>query len=250
MNLLLTDIYNAFRDSVRYYPAQDTLCKRLQTWRVFQQSLGVEVSTANLGATVCDKDKPYFWSREWHEKKYNPNAITWKFPLLYAFETEGTMVGPFGFGGAARMVYTLQVGVLDVLVDTKDARNCVGCNARTPNEIYADTETMLLSALYFVSNVNQTEIDGVSVWANSDLVSQGEASGALNVTGKTAISILDQSQKYNQEAPFFRVERSAEKMYGTAINLRVATQVCPSVDWNFTETDFGVLAQEAGCKTC
>ncbi len=249
MNLLLTDIYNAFRDSVRYYPAQDTTCKRLQTWRVFQQSLGVEVSTANLGATVCDKDKPYFWSRDWHEKKYNPNAITWKFPLLYAFETEGTMIGPFGFGGAAKMVYSLQVGVLDVLIDTPDGRKCVGCQSRTPNEIYADTETLLLSALHFVSNVNQTGIDGVDVWANADLVSQGEASGALNITGKTAISILDQSQKYNQEAPFFRIEKIGN-IYGTAISLRVATQVCPTVDWNFTETDFGVLAHEAGCKTC
>lgn len=250
MTPLLTDIYSAFRDSVRHYPAQDTLCKRLQTWRVFQHSLGVEVSTPNLGATICDKDKPYFWSRDWHEKKYNPNGIAWKFPLLFAFETEGAMIGPFGFGGETKMVYTLQIGVLDVLTDTKDARNCIGCNARTANEIYADTEALLLSALHFVSNVNQTGIDGTDVWANADLVSQGEASGALNVTGKTAISILDQSQKYNQESPFFRIERSAEKMYGTAINIRVAASVCPTVDWNFTQTDFGIIAQEAGCKTC
>lgn len=250
MTVTLPDIYSAFRDAVRYYPAQDTTCKRLQTWRVFQQSLGVEVSTPNLGATICDKDKQYFWSRDWHEKKYNPNGITWKFPLLFAFETEGAMIGPFGFGGETKMVYTLQVGVLDVLIDTPDGRKCVGCQSRTVNEIYADTESLLLSALHFVSNVNQTGIDGVDVWANSDLVSQGEASGALNVTGKTSISILDASQKYNQEAPFFRIERSAEKMYGTAINIRVAASVCPTVDWNFTETDFGILAQEAGCKTC
>lgn len=250
MKVTLPDIYAALRDSVRYYPAQDMPCKRLQTWRVFQQSLGVEASTPNLGATICDKDKPYFWSRDWHEKKYNPNGIAWKFPLLFAFETEGAMTGPFGFSGDTKMVYTLQIGVLDVLTDNKDARNCVGCNARTVNEIYADTETMLLSALHFVSRVNQTEIDGTDVWANADLVSQGEASGALNVTGKTSISILDASQKYNQEAPFFRIERSAEKMYGTAMNIRVAASVCPTVDWNFTETDFGILAQEAGCKTC
>lgn len=249
MNLTIADIYAAFRDSVRYYPAQDTPCKRLQTWRVFQQSLGVEVSTANLGATVCDKGKPFFWSRDWHEKGYNPNAITWKFPLLFAFETDGVMQGPLGFGGTSKMVYSLQIGVLDVLTDTTDARKCVGCNARTVNEIYSDTETLLLSAIHFVSNVNQTGIDGVDVWANESLVKQGKESGALNVTGETAISILDQSQKYNQEAPFFRVERIGN-IYGTAINLRVSVPVCPTVEWNFTETDFGVLAQEAGCKTC
>lgn len=248
MTVQLTDIYAALRDSVRFYPAQETPCKRLQTWRVFQQSLGVEAYTQNLGANICDKGKPYFWSRDWTEKKYNPNGITWKFPLLFAFETEGAMVDPFG--GSPRMVYTIQVGVLDVLTDTKDARNCTGCNARTVNEIYADTEALLLGALSFLENTVSAKIDGVPVWANAEMLKQGSESGALTVTEKSTVSILHTSQRLNQEAPFFRVERSAEKMYGTAMNLRIETQVCPSVEWNFTETDFGVLAQEAGCKTC
>lgn len=248
MNVLLTDIYAALRDSVRFYPRQELKCRQLQTWRVLQKAMAVEVSTQNLGATVCDKDKPYFWSRLWHEKSYNPNGIVWDFPLLYAFETESAMIDPFG--GSGKIVSNVQVGVLDVWVDNTDGRKCVGCGARTVNEIYLDTETMLLSALSYLSNTAGYSVDGgAAVWANSYFITQGEVAQRFSAA-LVAPSILTASQKHNVEAPTFRVERSAENIYGTAVNLRFAVNTCPEIDWNFTETDFGVLAQEAGCKTC
>lgn len=248
MNVLLTDIYAAFRDSVRFYPRHELKCNQLQTWRVLQKSMAVEISTPNLGATICDKDKPFFWSRLWHEKAYNPNSIVWEFPLLYAFENESTLINPIG--GSGVIISSVQVGVLDVWVDDKDGRKCVGCGARTVNEIYFDTETMLLSSLRYLNNTRGYQVDGgAAVWANSDFIAQGIAAQRFDAV-PVAPSILTASQKHNAEDPTFRVERSAENIYGTAVNLRFAVNACPETEWNFTETDFGVLAQEAGCKTC
>lgn len=250
MTVLLTDIYAALRDSVRFYPAQELKCNQPQTWRVLQRSGAVEISTANLGATICDKDKPFFWSRLWHEKGYNPNNITWAFPLLYAAEVDSNvMVDPFG--GAPKFIYNIQVGILDVWTDDPDGRKCVGCNARTINEIYFDTQTVLQSCLKYLENTRGYSIDaGPDVWANMDFVAQALAAQRIVSADFKAPSILTASQSLNREAPFFRVERSAEKIYGTAINLRFAASGCITPEWNFTETDFGVLAQEAGCKTC
>lgn len=247
MDIEITDIYTALRDSVRFYPAQDLPCQRPQTWRVLQQAMAAEVSTQNLGATICDKGKPYFWSRLWHEKQYTPNNIAWAFPLLYAFETDGTIVDPLG--DRPQFVYNLQIGVLDVMKDEPDARKCVGCNARTINEVYQDTQTILQSCLEYLKNTSLYSIDGgPDAWSNSDFIYHGVSAQRFTAERKGA-SILANSQKLNRESTFFRAERS-EKIYGTAMNLSVVASGCKTTTWNFNEPDFGVLAQEAGCLNC
>lgn len=248
MTIQLTDIYSALRDSVRFYPAQDLPCRRPQTWRVLQSEFAAEVSTQNLGATICDKGKPYFWSRLWHERQYNPSGIVWAFPLLYCYELDGAIVDPLS--GSPRFVYNVQIGVLDVLKDDKDARNCIGCNARTINEIHADTQTILQACVEYLKNTAGWSVDGAApVWANSAFIQNG-ADAQRFTANRVAPGILTGSQKYNAESTFFRAERSAEKIYGTALNLRIAADSCAEIDWNFNEPDFGVLAQEAGCKNC
>ena len=71
------------------------------------------------------------------------------------------------FGGDSKIVSSVEVGVIDVLVDDKDGRKCVGCNSRTINEIHRHSETMLLSALRYVDNTRGYSVDGgAPVWAN------------------------------------------------------------------------------------
>lgn len=247
MQPTLTDIYSALRDSVRFYPRQDLKCNQPQTWRVLQQSLGVEISTDNLGATICDKDKPYFWSRLWEEKGYNPNSITWSFPLLFAFEMPGSIKDPFG--GAPQFVYTLQIGVLDVLSDDKAGRSCTGCNGRTVNEINDSTQAMLQNCLEYLKNTYQYSIDGgAPVWANKTFIEQGEAAQRFTAN-RNGPSITDKSQSLNPDVPFFRAEKVGN-IYGTVTTLRFYGDGCVTPEWNFNETDFGVFAHEAGCNNC
>lgn len=254
MNLTLETIYDALKDSVRFYPKQELKCQQPQTWRVLQKSLAAEVTgtAGNFGATICDKGKPYFWSRLWHEKQYNPNSLLGEFPLLYAFEQEGVRVDVFGSTGIKYLV-TLQVGVLDVWVDNKDGRKCVGCSARPINEIYRDTQGMLEMCLNYLREVQAYRLNGeTDGWYNKKMVEQARAVGAVQsaewVPG--IASIADSAAQYNKQARYFRVERSTENLYGTAMTLQFVVDGCCETAWNFNETDFGVLAQEAGCETC
>lgn len=246
MTATLPDIYAALRDSVRYYPKQEQRCQQPQTWRVLQSL--ADASAPNFGATVCDKDKPFFWSRLWHEKSYNPNAIGFNFPVLYAFELDGSVQSPFD---NAKYIRVLQIGVIDALSDSADARKCVGCDSRTINEIQQDTELILVNCLDYLNNTRPYRIDGnvTPVWANADFVSQGTAAQRF-IADQAGAPILVPSFAPNSEAQMTRIDMSAVKMHGTAVTLRIVTKRCPEIEWNFTETDFGVLAQEAGCKNC
>lgn len=249
MEVYLEDIYTALRDSVRFYPDQESKCLQPQTWRVLQRSLAAEISTQNLGATICDKDKLYFWSRRWKEAKYSPNGIVWAFPLLYAFEQDAVMIDPFG--GRPQLIYNLQIGVLDVLTDDEAARKCSGCNGRTLNEIYRDTQLMLQSSLNYLEDTSGWRINGgPEVWLNRQFVEQALQAQRIERADFVDPGILTDSQKYNPESTFFRAERSAEKIYGTAINIRIAASACQPTTWNFNETDFEILSQEYGCQTC
>lgn len=254
MNLTLDNIYQQLRDSVRFYPKQELKCYQPQTWRVIQKSLASEITgtASNFGATICDKDKPYFWSRLWHEKQYNPNSLLGEFPLLYAFEREGVRIDPFGSAGV-RYLVTLEVGVLDVWTDNKDGRKCVGCSARTINEIYRDTLGALETCLNYLKEVEARNLNGVQPgWYNKKLIDQALAVGAVQSAEWVAgvSSIGDRAAMYNKDAAYFRIERTTENLYGTAITLRFLVDGCCETTWNFNETDFGVLAHEAGCETC
>lgn len=243
----LTDIYDALKDSVRFYPKQEIPCCQPQTWRVLQKSLGVEISTENLGATICDKDKPYFWSRRWHESKYKPDNIQFDYPLLYAFEMPGTLKDPFGSN--PQFIYTLQIGVLDVLSDDGAARSCMGCNGRTINEINETTQGILQACIDYLKNTYPYSInDAAPVWANKTFIDYGLSANRFTAN-RTGGSITDKAQSLNPDATFFRVEKTGN-IYGTAITLRFYGGGCVTPEWNFNETDFGVLAHEAGCSNC
>ena len=109
---------------------------------------------------------------------------------------------------------------------------------------------MLLSALRYVDNTRGYRIDGgEAVWANFDFIAHGIAAQRFSAD-QVAPSILTASQSMNREAVTYRAEYSGLHVYGTSARLRFVVNSCPETEWNFNETDFGVLAQEAGCKTC
>lgn len=245
--LTLDHVYGAFRDSVRFYPRQSLKCQWPQTFRVFQLSLGSEISTPNLGATICDKDKPYFFSRLWQEKAYTPNAIEFDFPLLYAFELPGTLREPFG---KMQLVHQLEIGVWDVLSDNSAARKCVGCDARTINEIHRDTHQILLNCLYFAAGMAWYKIDGADAGLyNRQFIQQGLDDGQFTTAEKIGPPVFDVSAVLNKSVAFERLERSDQR-YGTKITLQIQTDACPDPTWNFETADFGIVAAEAGCKNC
>ncbi|MCS6930525.1 MAG: hypothetical protein NZM43_13640 [Saprospiraceae bacterium] len=236
----LITFYTALREAVRLHSPNTTLpCKRLQTFRVFAASPAQELLTQTLGATVCDKDKPFFFSREWHERRYNPNEITWQYPLLFAFEVEAACDLSQIEDGIVRARHTLQVGVLDVVKDVKSAAGCKNCEGRTPNEIYLDTQQQLFEALLFVKRIGiATFDDGTQILC---------APSAYDATFTT----LNMIEEPLNAVPLFRIERPAERVYGTGVTITIKAQQCDVTKaFDTSQKEYGVLAHEAGCSNC
>lgn len=73
------NFYNLLKQAVMFSPAGAGKCSQLQTFRVLEQGAGRLLQSENFGATVCDREKPFFWSRAWHNAKYNPNKVIFDF---------------------------------------------------------------------------------------------------------------------------------------------------------------------------
>ena len=125
-------------------------CRQLQTFRVMQKERGAELISANLGATICDKGKQFFWSRKWHESGYG-DPITFTYPALLLTELSFSTERPFQ--KQTKRCYNYQIAVVDQQSDDCKTCACESCEKRTVNEIFADTEALLFDALYYLSGV-------------------------------------------------------------------------------------------------
>ena len=258
MNATLNDLYTALKQAVMFSPqyvAEGTgngkpwKCRQLQTFRVMQKERGGDVAAPNMGATICDKDKPFFWSRLWHESKYNPNKITFAYPALLLTELSFQVNQPFQ--KQTERCYNFQLAVVDQLPeDCKDC-NCQSCEKRTVNEVFADTEALLFDASYYVSQLRQAVLEpgGESgVWNTAYLAAlkeRGDING-YNIGADIGGLIATKSKG----ATAYRVSVEATKIYGTAFNFTACFSNCEATQPNFNLPDFGVLAREAGCTTC
>lgn len=242
MTPTLDTYFAAFRDAARFHrPASTLKCERINAFRVFQQSMAAEMSTPTLGATICDKGKPYFFSRAWEEKQFNPNAIAFDFPLLFIFETEATAKMTAVEDGVVIVSHRLQVGVVDVYAEPKATSTyCAGCEGRTVNEIYRSTEQLLYYALKFVANVGTSvRLDGLKYITHRSACDACDDFEPLHLLNDTTLE------------PVVRIERPAERIYGTATFIRATAKHClTSDDVAFDVKDFGTLSHEAGCSTC
>ena len=256
MNATPNDLLTALKQAVMFSPqyvAPDSKqgkvwkCRQLQTWRFLAKDKGAELTSPNLGATICDKGKPYFWSRKWHESKYNPNNITFGYPALLLTELSGNAKN--AFSKQSKRCYTYQLAVLDQQVaDCKDC-GCGGCEGRTINEINTDTESLLFAAMYYVSQVRY-----------ATLVPGGET-GFLSIPYLAHLKECGMIAEYNpgadwggllnsQEVQTYRVAIEVPKIYGTAVNFTACFSNCEATEYNFNMPDFGILAAESGCKNC
>ena len=105
----LTDLYQIGRNAVRLFPDQSLKCLQPQTFRVLQLSEEKDlVGTSNLGIVPTDKDTPFFWAREWMQKRYPAGALTFEFPLFTMNEVGYTDTGRFGGNGFSR-VYRINI---------------------------------------------------------------------------------------------------------------------------------------------
>lgn len=257
MNATQTDFYNALKQAVMFSPqyvqpdsgnGKVWKCRQLQTFRVMQKERGAELISANLGATICDKGKSFFWSRKWHESGYG-DPITFTYPALLL--TELSFSTELAFQQRTKRCYVYQLAVVDQQSDDCKTCACESCEKRTVNEIFADTEALLFDALYYLSGVRGATLQpsGDEGFWNTSYLDYLQEQGQISsyAPGQDWGGTLNGA---NKNLSAYRIAVENPKIYGTAANFTACFQNCEATELNFNLPDFGVLARESGCKTC
>lgn len=249
MNIELEDFYTALRDCVRFYPDSGSQCLRLNGFRVLQFDGAGELTNDNMGATACDKAKPYFYSRDWEKSGWNPNSVVGSLPVLTAFERSGIVKTPFD--KQAVRTYQILLCVWDKYNQDKCEGGCEGCEARTVNEIWRDTQALLFNVLYYLSGVvlATTNIDASKRVYHLEMLKALKTNG--DITNYQIFQSLKNSMNIQgKEYPIYRQETVSGSLFGTAIELPINSSDCLSTEFDFSPADYGIIAQEAGCKNC
>lgn len=222
----LEQFYALLKEAARTCPDTGEICTQLQAFRALAFESGREINTDNLGASVCDKDRPYFWSRKWENLNFSANSIPFDWPALVVYERNAVRKHPFG---VPRIETWLEIGVIDALSDGIERGICSGCQGRTIHDIFRDTQNLLAHVLGYISNSALAEVTGINgnVWQ-----------GLYN------LSILDFAQSQNQihayevkhhfgaslgsvdTAEQFRVDFPAQNIYGTAVVVKITFLDC------------------------
>jgi hypothetical protein len=245
MSISKIDFYNALKSAVMFSPGEG--CNQLQTFKVLEQSGGAKLVSENFGATRCDKDKPYFWSRKWHNQKYAGDP-DWAFPALIVVER--SFVSDHPFRQSQNTAYQFNISVMDRLHVGNNKMGCTGCEGRTINEIYEDTERLLFQTLQFIGGTIEASIDGVEGLYNKDMLEAMVANGDLSayVPGKFWGSLVSENIKGTEG---YKSAIYQEQIFGNSINISLPFKICDKPDWNFGAAgSLPVFLPDTGCKTC
>ena len=252
MDISILDFYNIGKNAVQLFPAGSPPkpCLQPQAFRVLQRERGTELAAENLGAVPTDKDTPFFWSRKWHNNKYNPNALAFEFPILTMYEIIGvTESSPFSKG--FKRSYTIEISVLDVYKDDCVSGTKTGCQARPVNQIFLDTGAILDSILQYYGQVvgATTSADPAEKLYYKPWLDAQKLSGAIT-SFNVKYDLQNTLNTNNKALRFVRVERPTQKIYGTKTQVTFTTSNCPTIAYDGSLQNFGLLSFESGCKNC
>lgn len=237
----LNDFYGILADAVRHSPIVNGYpCKRLQTWLVETEEGGRSLQTPNLGATICDKGKNFFWSRLWADSGYPKENISFDFPVLSCFVQSIRTFEPFA-KNKWKNVYNISLSVTDSLKnDCKDC-DCCACDKRTKNDIFLDTSRLLDQVLHYLQGVKVAKIDGGpwGLYHSQYLQALVDVGGITVQTGKGFAEIMSAN---NQQQNGIYTEGLATSLYGRSIDLAVHENVCfEDLQFNFEDFPAAVI---------
>ena len=221
--LTIENFYWLCYQFVMYYSKQQTICQRPQTFAVLQDITDIQLE--NLGKTVLDTGKIYFFSRKWAKNNFSPSALSWDYPGMFIIDNPGTLVNPLK--KQSDKCYNMEILFIDRYredcLDKK--RKCGSCAKRTPNEIYKQTEAFMEAFFDYLSNV---------VYLKDSAQGTGfinkEVAEALGIGGTVDVLKTKCFIKYfcknNETLTFTKWGGKKSKTYGTFFNLKFCLRDC------------------------
>ena len=224
--ITIDQFYSLLRDAARSSPpVENTPCLQIQAFRALAFEDATEITSPNFGATVCDKERPYYWSRLWAESGYDETQIQAEFPVLAAFERTGVRTNAFNPRNST--LSEIEIAVLD-RYDTEgcDSGNCKGCAGRTRMEIFRDTRYLLSYVLSYIGGSIYADIDGIG-------------KGIFHQATLEQLALTNQIPPFSQISDFgammaganletrlYNVEFSAARYWGTGVIINTKTLDC------------------------
>lgn len=245
----LEHIYDAFKQAVMYYPVPSNGWKCLQPQSFAVLESRSVLNTENLAKTPCDRLKPFFFSRLWLNKKYNPSDLSFDWPLVAIFEQSGT-VNNLNFATQTNE-YNIQVVVLDQYKDDCTKGSCQGCSGRVKNEIFTHTEEILFNILSYFKELEFVKLaSGEWKLVNKALYNiLKETEGLISEHDSTlqGNKIATAISRLNSNAATFRVDDySTSNLWGSGINLTLSVPYCHTHVYDFSSIDKGII-HDIGC---
>lgn len=207
----IEQFYSLIKESVKNYPVcnpGDNNGLIPQTFVVLEQK--ADLNAPSFGKTHADIELPYFYSRIWEDLKH-PENVVFNYPAVILFEIEANIDGMFT-NKKTEVKHKFELAVID-RYNENPAKNNDGSSGRVKNQIYKDTEYILLTILDYIKKSN-TNLDG-------DL--------EYNYKGVLTDPFHKNLVADNPNIPLYRFEGvAASRMYGTVTTLVITVTNCPT----------------------
>lgn len=247
-------IYSLLSDFVKYYPKNKDNCKQLQTFAVLDGFS--ELNNENLGKSIRDYGKPYFYSKRWENSNFNKSNISFDFPAMVVHQN--SYLGQYDTikEKVSTKIYNLEIGVVDKYVqDCLDCRSDY-CRDRTNEEIYRDTSNMLDGLFAYFNDVvvaNVTDDNGEHViYAHKDYLTWMDdediiISYSINRSETNAFHREWRNSIGNSNINGFFWKGGIDDLKGTFINLQVRIDTCPEYSPSFFRSKSDGIFLDLNC---
>lgn len=222
MNSVL-EFYELLYRIVRGWPVYESggkilKCKQLQTFATLREE--AELSSGTLEKDIRYKDKKYFYSREWEYKNFRPSELSFDFPALILFQNNFDLKASVGCSekDVEWKLCVLDEAPMKIESGTVDLSNY--CQARTWEEIEADTQELIEVAMSAILDSIKAEITPLSgpayeIWAPRTGLDQAVTNG--DITSYTELDELCNWIHEDEEDPLQGVTINAPYGLGDRI---------------------------------
>lgn len=234
--IYIEDFFMVLNQFVRYHESTKHRSERPQTFAVLAEFN--DLDTDNLNKTLRDKNKPFFYSREWDKNNYNKSNISFKHPLLAAFVRNGSIKGLFKPKAQQLVSHRVEIAYLDKYYQ-ECAKEPTGhpYKDRTRNEIFADTHQVLLDLGLFVSEVKYYNEGNkkFGIYHPSIIEAMGKEGAVTEDTTKTREFQRVVGSGANETVTVERWDGGIRDLYGHFIEVTLPFKYCNRYEYGAIE---------------
>ena len=144
-NISLYKVFNNIIRVAKVLPPSELAIRSFAVIDVYQI-----IQDEQVGKTLLEKDKPFFFSQEWRAKGYPSNNISFEYPLLAIREIGDNVTDPFS--SAKKSTHSFDILLVDKLyLESTSQKNVL--QKRNQYQIYNDCRYLLKTFLETLSTV-------------------------------------------------------------------------------------------------